>query len=778
MGVCLRWGGDDAPSVRKPFSSVPRGCLGVPDPPAAAPPLEARSVAASCVWALGPPLLRLLRGRATTATRSRCLRLYLPWPAPPPSESGEGPAGPGPASVAGKRCAALLLRLRAGVCCRVCPFGLVREGGMPGWRRGGLSRPPGVARSSHASVESAALSVRSRLEFAAGGSALCAGTVGARLVLGGGRSRPGREPPPLAPGPGRAGRANGWCVVDGWRKAAAASPWRSFVLRGSRVWFFRGVALGAPGPARREEKRRRGFVRLGGCRPGVPGVAGPPCVSVAVGSPRCLPGGPAQVPAPCLEVCSLSVVAPGETFPSCVAPTASLESCVPRPPPGGHRRRATAPPSRVVVLPAAPREPASCRTGVAPRPQPPTSGGGVGVGGVPGPGVLSGRARCRRPGVCCVCFGPRAPGRRKRGEDSRSSRWGVRGGGRRPVGGGGRLAPPRGWLEGCLWRGRKSQSAFPGFPRDRPWVCGGASLAVGPRVVLGATNRLALSPPPGPVLSFRSFSPSEKLPRINLAVGSPPAPRLPRAAAAAAPLPPAPRCPGVRSPRLRLRRRLSVSFRLARLRQWGGGKRWIACRLPGSAAAPLRCLPPPRRRGVVALLGARCSPVPRRAAAPFGRACPSCRPGPPASRRDLPRRGFSTRLPGLPRRALSPRPPSGPRRPRDGPARPLHGAALAAFSSSSRGRWPSASPPLGESGPPCRRRAWSCRAAALSPSRLPAALARRVAPRARTHARTHVLTLSLRSLAFLPRSAHVRPVSEETAPRWRALPAHRALLPG
>lgn len=275
MGVCLRWGGDDAPSVRKPFSSVPRGCLGVPDPPAAAPPLEARSVAASCVWALGPPLLRLLRGRATTATRSRCLRLYLPWPAPPPSESGEGPAGPGPASVAGKRCAALLLRLRAGVCCRVCPFGLVREGGMPGWRRGGLSRPPGVARSSHASVESAALSVRSRLEFAAGGSALCAGTVGARLVLGGGAFPSGtRAPPPLAPGPGRAGRANGWCVVDGWRKAAAASPWRSFVLRGSRVWFFRGVALGAPGPARREEKRRRGFVRLGGCRPGRPGRRG------------------------------------------------------------------------------------------------------------------------------------------------------------------------------------------------------------------------------------------------------------------------------------------------------------------------------------------------------------------------------------------------------------------------------------------------------------------------------------------------------------------------
>lgn len=276
MGVCLRWGGDDAPSVRKPFSSVPRGCLGVPDPPAAAPPLEARSVAASCVWALGPPLLRLLRGRATTATRSRCLRLYLPWPAPPPSESGEGPAGPGPASVAGKRCAALLLRLRAGVCCRVCPFGLVREGGMPGWRRGGLSRPPGVARSSHASVESAALSVRSRLEFAAGGSALCAGTVGARLVLGGGRSRPGREPPPPRPRPGP-GRAGERMVCGGWLEESRGG-FSVAVFRSPRVAcvVLPRCGVGCPGARATGGKKASRFCALGGVsarRPGRRGAA-------------------------------------------------------------------------------------------------------------------------------------------------------------------------------------------------------------------------------------------------------------------------------------------------------------------------------------------------------------------------------------------------------------------------------------------------------------------------------------------------------------------------
>ena len=80
---------------------------------------------------------------------------------------------------------------------------------------------------------------------------------------------------------------------------------------------------------------------------------------------------------------------------------------------------------------------------------------------------------------------------------------------------------------------------------------------------------------------------------------------------------------------------------------------------------------------------------------------------------------------------------------------------------------------VGRSGPPCRRRAWFRRAAAFPPpARRPCA--------ARGSARTHVYcALAPLALArFLPRSAHVRPLSEETAPRWRALPAHRALLPG
>lgn len=82
----------------KAFSSDPRGCLGVPEPPAAAPLL--RVVATDAGWttvacraepplsARGPPAPRW--GRASLSC--------LPRPAPPPSESGEDPAGPRPAS--------------------------------------------------------------------------------------------------------------------------------------------------------------------------------------------------------------------------------------------------------------------------------------------------------------------------------------------------------------------------------------------------------------------------------------------------------------------------------------------------------------------------------------------------------------------------------------------------------------------------------------------------------------------------------------------------------
>lgn len=460
----MRWGGDDAPSVRKPFSSVPRGCLGVPDPPAAAPPLEARSVAASCVWALGPPLLRLLRGRATTATRSRCLRLYLPWPAPPPSESGEGPAGPGPASVAGKRCAALLLRLRAGVCCRVCPFGLVREGGMPGWRRGGLSRPPGVARSSHASVESAALSVRSRLEFAAGGSALCAGTVGARLVLGGGAFPSGtRAPPPSPParaGPG--GRTDGvWWMAGGkprrllrgglsfseGRVCGSSAVWR-WVPRGPRDGRKKGVevlcAWGGVGPASRASRGRP--VCLWRWDPRVVYPVGPlrsrRLASKSALSRSLRPGKPSPRvlrPQPLLN-------------PACRDPLPGVTADAPQPPPPGWSSCRPRPENRPPAVRVSP---------LGPSPPPP-----VGVLGL----VASLGRECFRGarGVvargCVVCVS----GRVLPGEENGGRTLGPL------VGGSGAVAAGR-WAAGGAWRlrevglkvvcggGGKASRRFPGF---------------------------------------------------------------------------------------------------------------------------------------------------------------------------------------------------------------------------------------------------------------------------------------------------------------------------
>lgn len=138
----------------------------------------------------------------------------------------------------------------------------------------------------------------------------------------------------------------------------------------------------------------------------------------------------------------------------------------------------------------------------------------------------------------------------------------------------------------------------------------------------------------------------------------------------------------------------------------------------------------------------------------------------PASRRDCRVAASRCVCPGCPA-ARSPAPavgaPSsagtGPRAPSTSPR------SLAALSSSGRGRWPSASPPLGRA----VRRAVAGLGFAVPPPLSPCpprALARRVSPRARTH----VLTLSLRSLArFLPRSAHVRPVSEERPRRGGAL---------
>lgn len=78
----------------KAFSSDPRGCLGVPEPPSCRPS-SARSghrcgVTTVACWA-EPPLREGSAGPAVGPSAALC----LPRPAPPPSESGEDPAGPG-----------------------------------------------------------------------------------------------------------------------------------------------------------------------------------------------------------------------------------------------------------------------------------------------------------------------------------------------------------------------------------------------------------------------------------------------------------------------------------------------------------------------------------------------------------------------------------------------------------------------------------------------------------------------------------------------------------
>lgn len=225
----MRWClGDDAPSVRKPFSSDPRGCLGVPDPPAAAPPLEKRvRLAASVCGRSGPSRAApALRGRAANTRGFCCLcppPLLPVLPAPPPSESGEGPAGPGLGAGAGAgvrrgESAALRCVLRARACSRVARREKKR-GFWLGARKPFRSRthapsPLGGARPPHA-PPGGRLSVRSRSEFADDGS-VCGVPRGhgsgfrAGPRRGGGASRPPprvRAPPlPRPPRPGRTGR--------------------------------------------------------------------------------------------------------------------------------------------------------------------------------------------------------------------------------------------------------------------------------------------------------------------------------------------------------------------------------------------------------------------------------------------------------------------------------------------------------------------------------------------------------------------------------------------
>lgn len=202
----------------------------------------------------------------------------------------------------------------------------------------GARRPFPVPRRARSHASSERLSVRSRPEFAAGGSACCAGT-----VWGPGLSSGGVPPGMRAPRPGRARAAER--MADGWRKPRRLSPWW---FSEGRVW---SSAVAGPGP----RGGKGGFEVL--CawedRPGVPGVAtGPPCVSVAAGSPRCLPGGPSRSGA--LPRCPLSrSLCPG-TFLRCCSHTL-LNYCVRDPLPGGRRRRNKTPPTPVASPGSAPR---------------------------------------------------------------------------------------------------------------------------------------------------------------------------------------------------------------------------------------------------------------------------------------------------------------------------------------------------------------------------------------------------------------------------------------
>ena len=196
----------------------------------------------------------------------------------------------------------------------------------------------------------------------------------------------------------------------------------------------------------------------------------------------------------------------------------------------------------------------------------------------------------------------------------------------------------------------------------------------------------------------------------------------------------------------------------------------VACRLPGVRRGPAPCLPPPplRRLWRRCVRGREVAPSPRRAAAPFGKGAPELPSGSRPAVVILPRRAASRRVcPGCPV-ARSPRPPSGRVLRGDGPARPP--PRRRARCALGRGRRPSASPPIGKSGPPCRCRAWFF---AVPPPRSPSSC--RPSPLARRRV-APARTLRSRSLlaALGTRPARVG----GDAPRWRALPAHRALLPG
>ena len=233
------------------------------------------------------------------------------------------------------------------------------------------------------------------------------------MSSGGVPVRDASPPPRPQPRVGH-GRANGWCVMDGWRKPRRL-PRGGLSFPEGRVCGSSAVAVGAPGPARREEKasRLRALGGLSARRPGRRGAA--LCVSVAVGSPRLFTrrvrSGPGALPRSLL---SLVRCARGAFFPRVLRPQPLLNFCVPRPLPGV---TADAPhsPTRVVVY--AGRAPRTVLLPCGCRPSAPAPRLRWGCWGWwrPWAGSAFGARAVSSPGVCCVCLGPRAPGRRKRG---------------------------------------------------------------------------------------------------------------------------------------------------------------------------------------------------------------------------------------------------------------------------------------------------------------------------------------------------------------------------
>lgn len=250
----------------KAFSSDPRGCLGVPNPPAVAPP-RARSVACTAAFVgYGPPP-RGAGGLEDAASFSR----PLPRPAPPPSETGEDPAGPGrrfrPRVSGGPRRACG----RAACACSLRPCAEGGEG------RGGPSPSPARVRFRAPSGFPGPLPSPRGLQ--PGGKRLAAGTFRGRLALGGafhwGReSRPGSDPG------GRTEKDEGGFPSRLGARAARGWRGRAVQRRGALEGFSEGLVPQEGGrPASRASRGRpvrlwrwdpRAFSRRPVRAPGVP----------------------------------------------------------------------------------------------------------------------------------------------------------------------------------------------------------------------------------------------------------------------------------------------------------------------------------------------------------------------------------------------------------------------------------------------------------------------------------------------------------------------------